>query len=269
MKSKRFRVSLSVLALSGIFLLAAGLRLPGADAADPLPRRALAPMLARDSGAPAPPTHTAPTPTATSPAPTATTAPSGVTASQGSWYVAKYTGTIYVVGMVHNGLSSPIGYVQITARFYASDGRLLATDTGYAALDTIPAGGDSPYTALLLDPPAGISRITATVTDYSTTYLSPPVSGLSAEVSNIYVNSIGTLHMVGTVQNNSGKTWEYVQPIVALFDAEGNVVRTDFTFTDPDTLGPGQSGTFDLLILDPPPGAASMVYRIWVDANEP
>jgi hypothetical protein len=88
---------------------------------------------------------------------------------------------------------------------------------------------------------------------------------LSATVTNTYTSSTGTLHVVGTVTNSSSRSYEYVEILVALYASDGRVVAVDFTYSEPDALGPGQSGTFDVLVLDPP---AHTRMRIWVDGWE-
>ena len=233
------------------------------------------------SATPVPPTST-PTPTRTpatatptwtptrTPTPFATATPtrtpipppstSGFSTRRSSWYVST-TGTIWVVGEVANETNQSMSYVKVVADFYSASGQLLASDFGFATIDVLAPGGDSPYTILLLNPPPGITNVSVRVTDWFPSRIQP-ARGLSATVTNSYTNSIGTLHIVGTVRNDSTVAYDYVQPIVALYDGTGSMVRTDFTFTKPSTLQPGQSATFDLLVLNPVPFAT---YRIWVD----
>ena len=168
-----------------------------------------------------------------------------------------------------NGLSQAAQYVEITADLRSASGTLLATDFTFSDLSNIPSGGSSPFDLLVLDPPAGTSSYNLRVTDYT----SPPyggklpISGLTGQVTNVYTSSTGTIHFVGTVTNNSSKTYKYVQPLIALYGAGNNVVRVDFTFTKPDTLAPGQTGTFDLLVFDGTKFSYTD-YSLWVDAND-
>jgi hypothetical protein len=171
------------------------------------------------------------------------------------------------VGEVFNGLSGPVGFVEVTANFYSQSGTLLATDFGFADLYTIPAGGDSPFSVLLIDPPPGIASVTVQVTDYDTTPFQPVATGLSATVTNVYRNSIDSVHVVGTGTNSSPYTYEYVEVYVAFYAPDGRVVRTDFTFTEPHTLGPGQTGTFDVFTFAAPPGLEDAPRRLWIDGN--
>jgi hypothetical protein len=63
-----------------------------------------------------------------------------------------------------------------------------------------------------------------------------------------YTDSIGTEHIVGEVINQSPTTVQFVQVTVTFYDAYNQVIGTDFTFTHPDTLAPGQTAPFDILV---------------------
>lgn len=224
---------------------------------------------------PATPTPTfTPTPTATpttTPLPTATPTqtaqPAGVMARNGTWRPSSYGTSLYVMGEVYNGTPNAIEFVRVTANFYSASGTLLATDYTYADLGAIPAYGDAPFKVILLDYPDGIASVTVQVTDYDLADFYPVVTGLNLQVTNTYLTDWGSMHIVGTVTNNSGTIWDYVQPIVAFYDDAGRVIETDFTFTSPTTIPPGQTATFDLLIIDGEE-LAGAPRRFWIDAND-
>jgi hypothetical protein len=65
---------------------------------------------------------------------------------------------------------------------------------------------------------------------------------------NNYVDSIGTLHIVGEVINESYQPVSYVRITATFYDANNSVIGTDYTFTSPSTLQPGQRAPFDLTI---------------------
>jgi len=197
--------------------------------------------------------------------PTATPAPGGVTVQKSTWHY-DILGAIWVTGEVHNGLNHGIELVKVTAKFYSASNTLLATDYGYACLTAVPANSDSPYTVLLVGPPAGIDHVTVAVTHwYDPPLLFPPPVGLQPTVTNTYTDIIGYLHLVGTVKNNSSNTYDFVQPCTAFYNSAGDVVRTDFTYTSPSTLAPGQTGTFDSSV--DADGVGIVSYRLWVDAG--
>ena len=65
-----------------------------------------------------------------------------------------------------------------------------------------------------------------------------------------YVDSIGAIHIVGEVLNQAPVTASFVKVIVTFYDAYGQVIGTDFTFTDPSDLAPGQRTPFDVVALE-------------------
>ncbi len=157
--------------------------------------------------------------------------------------------------------------MKVTASFWDASNQLLGTQYGYAGLTTIPGGGDSVFTILKTSPWAGVHHITVGVTSYADPAYDEPIIGLVANVTNQYTDSIGWLHLVGTVTNTSGNTYTYVQPYAGFYNGAGDVARAFFDSTDPSTLGPGQSGTFDISVSAT--GAGIVSYRIWVDADWP
>lgn len=167
-----------------------------------------------------------------------------------------------------NGLTNEVALVEVTANFYSASDVLLATDYGFACVTTIGAGGDSSYTVLLFGPPPGVDHVQVSVTDYIEPpffFIDPPVVGLNVAITNVYTDVIDYRHVVGTVTNNSSSTYDFVQPCVAFYNAAGNVVRTTFTYASPDTLVPGQTGTFDASVDSE--GAGIVTERVWIDAD--
>lgn len=72
---------------------------------------------------------------------------------------------------------------------------------------------------------------------------------------NSYISSIGSMHIVGEVRNDSPFTAEFVKIIGTFYDNNNNVVGTDFTYTEPYTIGAGNTAPFDLLLTS---GSASI-----------
>lgn len=216
-------------------------------------------------------THT-PSPTATplaSPTPTPSPPPSGGVITRNATWYTDIINVVWAVGEVYNGLGNDVGLVEVTANFYSASNQLLATRVGFACLWAISPGGDSSFDVLLFSPPSGIDHVTVSVTDYFVLpfiTLDPPPVGLSVDVTDAYTDAIDVLHLGGTVTNNSLNTYESVRPCAAFYNSAGEVVRTRLGPTNPDTLGPGQSGTFEFLI-----GLASSAnitgYRVWVHAD--
>jgi hypothetical protein len=67
---------------------------------------------------------------------------------------------------------------------------------------------------------------------------------------NSYINSIGHLHVIGEVENNSPVIAEFVKIIGTFYDDNGNVVGTSFTYSNPTDIGSGEKAPFDLILSD-------------------
>lgn len=66
--------------------------------------------------------------------------------------------------------------------------------------------------------------------------------------SNDFIDSIGYLHVVGEVENNTPTNAQFVKITGTFYDSNNQVVATDFTFTNPSDIGSGQKAPFDLTL---------------------
>jgi hypothetical protein len=65
-----------------------------------------------------------------------------------------------------------------------------------------------------------------------------------------YVSSTGNMHIVGEVINESFQPIRFVEITATFYDSNNRVIGTDFTFTNPSTLQPGQIAPFDMIIIE-------------------
>lgn len=264
------RRAMAVLAAFTAGLLLLGLARTDVSADSSLRPRGFAPLIAAD-GAPAPPTPT-PTPTrpAPPPEPAATPPPQGISNSGGIYYTDSI-GWTHVVGMVTNNTSAPIEYVEVTARFYDASSILIAVDTTYVSPGVLNPGARGLFETLT-QLPGKAARVEALVTNYDIAdNYALTDSQLTAQKTNYYTDSIGYGHMVGTVRNNTSRTLTYVEVRTGFLRSDGSVVTQDFTFSKPETLGPGQQGTFEILLMPhagfDPKQTGSLKYVLLVDAS--
>ncbi len=80
----------------------------------------------------------------------------------------------------------------------------------------------------------------------------PEPTGPALEILNTSSRTdiIDSFHVVGEVMNSSDSYMEFVEVVGAFFNAAGDVVASDFTFTIPDLVAPGELAPFDLLVID-------------------
>ena len=65
-------------------------------------------------------------------------------------------------------------------------------------------------------------------------------NGLQILSHNSFTDSVGYLHVVGEVQNNTPTNAQFVQVIGTFYDNNNQVVATHFTYTNPSDIGAGQ-----------------------------
>jgi hypothetical protein len=80
----------------------------------------------------------------------------------------------------------------------------------------------------------------------------PPAPGqtLSVLSSTPYTDDIGAFHVAGEVRNNGAEFMEFVEIGGTFFDASGQVVASEYTYTHADFVGPGEAAGFDLTVPD-------------------
>ena len=85
-----------------------------------------------------------------------------------------------------------------------------------------------------------------------------------------YVNNIGSMHIVGEVFNQAPVTAKFVKIIATFYNANGQVIGTDFTYADPSDLAPSQRAPFDIIVSE---GSVPMYqmssYGLTVDSQQP
>ena len=204
-----------------------------------------------------------PTPPPATPTPVATKQPALVTLRNSSSHLES-SGIMMIAGEVVNESDRPVGLVRVEASLYSASGELLKTGAGYSCLSTVPAGSDSPYEILVFGPPGGVDHLTLKVVQFFDPPFIPAPTGLQGQVTNVYTDFIGLLHAAGTVTNNSGNNYKLVKACVAFYNDRGEVFRSKFSYTTPNIMGPGGTGSFDTSIK--PLGANITSQRVWGDA---
>jgi hypothetical protein len=213
-----------------------------------------------------PPTETpipsdTPLPTATL-EPTATRPPAVVI--QGATAYASEYGTYHVVGEVQNNSDDALNFVKVVGTFYDDQNQVVATDFTYTSLHIVDAGSLAPFDLTLLDPPNTISSYKLAV-QYNQAYETPLRVTITSHSGSM--SEYGTYNVIGEVKNDYGFPINFVKIVGTFYDAAGNVVRADFTYTGLNTLAAGQTSPFDLALLDPP--AEMDHYVLQTQANRP
>lgn len=145
----------------------------------------------------------------------------GVEALDGTVYSHKATdGTTIVYGEVQNNLGSPVNSVTIGITFMDDNSNQIEYKTGGTLLQTIPAGGKSPF------------AISSTKADPSITQIQVKIAGFhsSSEKQQMLVISPGSLQVSdklaisGTITNNGDQKSPNTKLYLISYDAFSRVV---------------------------------------------
>ena len=200
-----------------------------------------------------PPTFTptatnTPIPTATATntrVPTSTPTPSArvVVLSSTAFVPLEASGELYIVGELQNLTNRNAGLVKINAVLRDSNGVSLASTDGYATIDPLVPDMLSPFRVIFSNAPETWDSYELTVT--WTNFGAEPL-GLDITSHEGYFGQSDSFRVRGVVHNQASEAREYVFIVVTVYNADGEVIGTDFSFAAPSTLQPGQQVTFDV-----------------------
>lgn len=159
-------------------------------------------------------------------------------------YSSSY-GYLYVVGVVKNTGDVNLNFVKITGTFYDASNNVVDTDFTYSDLDILTPQQESPF-KLMLEQPAGYDHYSVQVSFSQTE--SSPYTDLTIQGVTDHLGSYGYYYINGEVTNTGTEAVTFVKLVAAMYDSTGALVDTDFTYTDPSDLSPGQTAPFEFMI---------------------
>jgi len=149
--------------------------------------------------------------------------------------------SLYVVGEVRNDAGTNVRFVRILVTLRNFSGSVVDCDYSYASIDILTPGMTSPFLVLMSDRPGWASY--DLVATCSTTSDVP--YSLELLNSTSYWDSWDDYHVAGEIKNQYADKRTYIQAFVTLYDASGEVIGVDYTYTNPYDLDPGQTASFD------------------------
>jgi hypothetical protein len=90
--------------------------------------------------------------------------------------------------------------------------------------------------------------------------------GLRILSARSFSDSIGYMHVVGEVLNNTSYKREFIEVDMTMYNSSGQVIDTDFTYVMKDIMSPRTRAPFELIV-DPPTGLARYTLRIQSDVT--
>jgi hypothetical protein len=163
-------------------------------------------------------------------------------------YVAA-TGSHYVVGEVVNMMGDNLRFVEVLASFYDADGQLVGTGSTFTELSIVEAGGSAPFKLATLNPPPSLANYKLRA-DYLTTDL--VLLRVEVVSHSEYVADNGWHYIVGEIRNPNGFRVKFPKLVATYYNATHEVVRVEMAFSELDTLEPGQTSAFEVVLVDPP-----------------
>jgi hypothetical protein len=148
-----------------------------------------------------------------------------------------------IVGEVQNNFTYPIEAVRITASVYDKNGIIAATGDSYTSDYEIKPGSRSGFDIYLDEKLPSSSKYTLTTSLEKSEDDKPEVLQLSIGKNSRDSNSF---KVFGEVRNQGQDNANSVKVSGIFYDKNHKVVDADYTYTNPDIIGPNKKAPFEL-----------------------
>lgn len=170
-------------------------------------------------------------------------------------------------GLIQNTGNVPVDFVKVIATLRDAGGQLVGSEFTYTSLDVIHPGQTSPFSIGFLEvPPNWVTYEVIVEASEVSLFSISSYTDFEIVSSNGRVGEYTDYEIVGEVKNIGSSTANFVKIAVALYDANGQLLAVDFTFTDLDNLQPDMTSPFSLSILSKAPGDVAR-YELWVQGS--
>jgi hypothetical protein len=159
------------------------------------------------------------------------------------------SGNHYVVGEVINRTGENLHFVEILASFYDAGGQLISTGSTFAEMSIIEPGGVAPFRLETLDLPSSPADYQLR-SDYLTSSTGP--LGLEVVGHSAFVGDNGWHHVVGEIRNPHDFVVKFPEVVATYYNPSHQVVRVEVVFGQQETLQPGETTAFEIVLVDPP-----------------
>jgi hypothetical protein len=160
------------------------------------------------------------------------------------------TGTHYLVGEVLNTSASNLWFVRVLATFYDGGGQVIGGGETFTELSIVEAGSSAPFKLATLDPPPDLATYQLRF-DYQTTDQAP----LTLEIVDYssFSDEEGGHHIVGDVRNDHVFAVKFPEIVATYYNASHEVIRVEMSLSQLNTIQPGETSPFEVVLTDPPP----------------
>jgi hypothetical protein len=159
-------------------------------------------------------------------------------------------GSLHVVGELQNTSPEPREFVEIVATLRDPSGNILDSSFTFSEVEVLRPGEKSPFDVIFSNEQQVQKTQRYEISSITSEISQEKPANLILNVGDTFYDSINSAHVVGEVTNNGPGVSRFTQVSGTFYDNQGKTVATEFTFTDPQDLQPGQSAPFDMIISD-------------------
>lgn len=149
--------------------------------------------------------------------------------------------------LVENTGSVGLEFVEASVTLKDSTGSIVANESFFSTVDLIEPGGRSPISVVWFDGVPEWETFEIFVegdevnADFDFYYTDVEVT-----TSELAEDEFGSLEIIGEVQNVGDAATDFVSIVAILYDADGRIIGEGFSFTEADTLQPGDTSPFTI-----------------------
>ncbi|MBN1121190.1 MAG: protein kinase [Anaerolineae bacterium] len=176
------------------------------------------------------------------------------------------TGAVYFIGEITNTGNVGLVYVKLTIILRDQANNLLTTETGYVDLTVLEPGQTAPISVLFADGVPDYHHYEFTLQGDPATYLHS-YNDFEIIADNGHIGSLSGYQIEGEVRNTGDHAAEFVKVVASLYNSDGVIIGTSFTYVSADILQPGESSTFDLTVYSVPAESIDS-YTLIVQGSE-
>lgn len=155
-----------------------------------------------------------------------------------------------VVGEVHNLSSGPISGVELNASVTLDKGGSVGPMLATTLLHVIPAGGKASFSLPFPETHGTTTAVKADVQADAGVPIPYAMLSIATQAKKELGNDV---EVTGTVTNSSGKPVSYPNVVATFYNGSGAVVGSAHSVGTSDTVTPGGTAPFDIILVDDGP----------------
>lgn len=169
----------------------------------------------------------------------------------------------HVVGEVKNTNSQNLEEAEVKVTFFDEEGTPVIDGRSFVYIDVLQPEQKAPFEIIFHSSPSVANyKLEA---NYQITNRQP-YKDIEIEESSLQPADGGYYSIVGEIRNTGDKAMDTVYIVATLYDVSKKVVGASWTFSEKESIKPGENSTFSL-VLDPQEVAAMDSYTLQVEGR--